>query len=116
MIPDVSHTYYNPKHYKERIMLTKLHGQVENLTYDECYMFIKKMGYSISILDRSTGLIDLSLIYGVDMEYTKEFTGKYDTYLPLFQKAIKWIIEVRDKNNIDYIIDQIKGKSWTSAN
>jgi len=67
---------------------------------------LKKYGYCIEILDRSNGLVTLILKYGVDFDYSKEFSGKVE-YKELLSEALIWAMEHNPVDRSVYFFKQI---------
>ena len=67
---------------------------------------LKKYGYSINILDRANGLVDLTLKYGVDFDRSKKFSGKVE-YKELLSEALIWAMEHNPVDRSVYFFKQI---------
>jgi len=67
---------------------------------------LKKYGYCIEILDRSNGLVTLTLKYGIDLDYSKEFSGKVE-YKQLLSEALIWAMDNNPTDLSVYFFKQI---------
>lgn len=64
----------------------------------KCKNWIKEQGFCIRILDRNNGLLDLTLTYGIEFDYTKQFSYKTGIHGELPQEigavlnAAQWVL------------------------